>query len=83
MGGRGTVPHCAGLSSFVATMGKVSRAVAGGAFFRAAPQLFKYIKYKEVNFRIRGSQPTRIIWPEFEEQYVINYIHRSGHKSGD
>ena len=30
MGGTGTVPHCAILYSFVATMGKVSRAAAGG-----------------------------------------------------
>ena len=39
--GTGTVPHCAVLSSFVATMGKVSRAAAGGASFRAVPQPFK------------------------------------------
>ena len=41
MGGTGTVPHCAVLSSFVATMGKVSRAAAGQASFRAVPQPFK------------------------------------------
>ena len=31
MEGTGTVPHCAVLSSFVATMGKVARAAAGEA----------------------------------------------------
>ena len=30
MGGIGTVPYCAVLSSFVATMGKVARPAAGG-----------------------------------------------------
>ena len=40
-GGTGTVPHCAVLSSFLATMGKISRAAAGGASFRAVPQPFK------------------------------------------
>ena len=41
MGGTGTVPHCAVLSSFVATMGKVSRAAVGRAYFREDPQPFK------------------------------------------
>ena len=41
MGGTGTVPHCAILSSFIATISKVSRAAAGGVFFRAVPQPFK------------------------------------------
>ena len=41
MGGTGTLPNCAVLSSFVATMGKVSRAATGGASFRAVTQPFK------------------------------------------
>ena len=41
MGSTGTVPHCAVLSSFVETMGKVSRAAAGETSFRAVPQPFK------------------------------------------
>ena len=56
MGGTGTVPHCAVLSSFVATIGKISLAAAGGPPFnnredfpccgwrdscRAVPQPFK------------------------------------------
>ena len=43
MGGTGTVPHCAVLSSFVATIGKVSRVAAGGASFRAVTQSFEQI----------------------------------------
>ena len=50
MGGTGTVPHCAVLSSFVATMGKVSRAVARGASFRKVPQPFKINKINDFNF---------------------------------
>ena len=41
MDGTVTVPHCAVFSDFVATMGKVSRGVAGGASFSAVPQPFK------------------------------------------
>ena len=40
MGGTGTVPHCAVLSNFVATIGKDSRAAAGVTFFKAVPQPF-------------------------------------------
>ena len=49
MGGTGNVPHCAVLSSFVATMGKVSRAAARGASFRAVMQPFKYIKKRNMD----------------------------------
>ena len=41
MEGTGTVPHCAVLAIFVATLFKVSRAAAGGASFRAVQQPFK------------------------------------------
>ena len=44
MGGTGIVPHCAILSSFSALMGKVSRAAARGASFRAVAQPFKLKK---------------------------------------
>ena len=46
--------HCAEFSSFAVTMGKVSRAAAGGASFRTVPQpLNKYIKksYTKDNWR--------------------------------
>ena len=36
----GTIPHSAVLSSFVATMGKASRAAAGGASYRAVQKSF-------------------------------------------
>ena len=42
MGGTEKFQHYAVLSSFVATMEKVSRAAAGGASFWAVPQPFKY-----------------------------------------
>ena len=45
-GGTGTVLHCAVLSSFVATMGKVSRAAAGGVSFRRLLQHRNPLKNK-------------------------------------
>ena len=49
MRGAGNVPHCAGLSSFVVTIDKVSRAAAGGASFRTVPQPFKLKKCIYIN----------------------------------
>ena len=47
--GTETVPHCAVLSSFAATMGKVSRAADGRASFGIVPQPFKLKKIHESN----------------------------------
>ena len=65
MEGTGTVPHCAVLASFVATMGKVSRAAAGEASCRAVPQP---LKYKNKMFVIEVVM--ELVIRGFEREYV-------------
>ena len=48
--GTGTVPHCAVLSSFVATMGKVSRTAAGGPSYNSLNKKSKTFNYCIINF---------------------------------
>ena len=75
MGGTGIVPHCEVISSFVATMGKVSRAAAGAVYFRAVSQPFKLISTFVTCSKVRKTV-RNLGLDKVKDLYGVAYTHR-------
>ena len=73
MEGTGTFPHCAVLSTFVATMSKVFRAAAGEASFRTVSQLFKL--KRKILLRKQLDKEPRLSSCNYVQLYTARFIH--------